>query len=144
MVGWHHQLNGYEFEQTLGNGDGQGSLACCSPWTGSQRVRHDFGTEQQWAEFIIRAQSWERPGLDEPSLALWSCEWAEVSHPRGGARGLTCGLVLLTDLLLAACVVTGKLEDYKGPHGVVMFLLQVQSVCLSQVLCTNLALGPLG
>ena len=100
--------------------------------------------QQQWAEFIIRAQSWERPGLDEPSLALWSCEWAEVSHPRGGARGLTCGLVLLTDLLLAACVVTGKLEDYKGPHGVVMFLLQVQSVCLSQVLCTNLALGPLG
>ena len=32
MVGWHHQLNGHEFEQTLGNGDGQGSLACCSPW----------------------------------------------------------------------------------------------------------------
>ena len=32
MVGWHHQLNGYEFEQTPGVGDGQGSLACCSPW----------------------------------------------------------------------------------------------------------------
>ena len=32
MVGWHHRLNGYEFEQTLGNGDGEGSLACCSPW----------------------------------------------------------------------------------------------------------------
>ena len=32
MVGWHHQLNGYEFEQTLEVGDGQGSLACCSPW----------------------------------------------------------------------------------------------------------------
>ena len=32
MVGWHHQLNGHEFEQTLGVGDGQGSLACCSPW----------------------------------------------------------------------------------------------------------------
>ena len=32
MVGWHHQLNGYEFEQTLGVGDGQGGLACCSPW----------------------------------------------------------------------------------------------------------------
>ena len=31
MVGWHHQLNGYEFEQTLGDGEGQGSLACCSP-----------------------------------------------------------------------------------------------------------------
>ena len=31
MVGWHHQLNGHEFEQALGVGDGQGSLACCSP-----------------------------------------------------------------------------------------------------------------
>ena len=32
MVGWDHRLNGHEFEQTLGVGDGQGSLACCSPW----------------------------------------------------------------------------------------------------------------
>ena len=29
---WHHRLNGHEFEQTLGNSEGQGSLACCSPW----------------------------------------------------------------------------------------------------------------
>ena len=32
MVRWHHQLSGHEFEQALGDGDGQGSLACCSPW----------------------------------------------------------------------------------------------------------------
>ena len=32
MVGWHPQLNGHEFEQTLGDGEGQGSLVCCSPW----------------------------------------------------------------------------------------------------------------
>ena len=32
MVGWHHGLNGHEFEQTLGVGEGQGSLVCCSPW----------------------------------------------------------------------------------------------------------------
>ena len=32
MVGWHHRLDGHEFEQALGVGDGQGSLACCSPW----------------------------------------------------------------------------------------------------------------
>ena len=31
MVGWHHQLNGREFEQTLGGGEGQGRLVCCSP-----------------------------------------------------------------------------------------------------------------
>ena len=32
MVEWHHQLNRHEFEQTPGDGEGQGSLACCSPW----------------------------------------------------------------------------------------------------------------
>ena len=32
MVGWHHQLNGHEFEQAPGDGEGQGSLACYGPW----------------------------------------------------------------------------------------------------------------
>ena len=32
MVGWHCRLNGHEFEQTLGDDEGQGSLVCCSPW----------------------------------------------------------------------------------------------------------------
>ena len=31
MLGWHHRLNGHEFKQTLGDGEGQGSLECCSP-----------------------------------------------------------------------------------------------------------------
>ena len=43
MIGWHHWLNGREFKQTLGDGEGQG---CACPW-GSQRVRHDWVTEQQ-------------------------------------------------------------------------------------------------
>ena len=32
MVGWHHQLNGHEFEQTPGDSEGQESLACCNSW----------------------------------------------------------------------------------------------------------------
>ena len=32
MAGWHHWLNGHELEHTVGDGEGQGSLACCSPW----------------------------------------------------------------------------------------------------------------
>ena len=32
MVGWHHRLDGHEFEQALAVGDRQGNLACCSPW----------------------------------------------------------------------------------------------------------------
>ena len=46
MVGWHHWLNGREFEKTLGDSEGQGSLVCCSPW-GSQRVRYNLATERQ-------------------------------------------------------------------------------------------------
>ena len=41
MVGWHNRLNGHEFEQAAGDGDGQGSLACCSP-----RVAESDTTEQ--------------------------------------------------------------------------------------------------
>ena len=33
MVGWHHRFNGHEIEQTVGDGEGQGSLPCCSPWS---------------------------------------------------------------------------------------------------------------
>ena len=46
MVGRHHWLNGHEFEQSPGDGDGQGSLACLRSMV-SQRVRHDWVTEQQ-------------------------------------------------------------------------------------------------
>ena len=42
MVGWHHRLNGHDFEQTLGDSEGKGSLSM-----GSQRVGHDLVTEQQ-------------------------------------------------------------------------------------------------
>ena len=44
MVGWHHRLNRHEFEQAPGVGDGQGSLAHCSPW--GHRVGHNLVTEQ--------------------------------------------------------------------------------------------------
>ena len=39
MVGWHHQLNGHESEQALGDGEGQGSLACCSSWGAKSLTR---------------------------------------------------------------------------------------------------------
>ena len=42
MVGWHHQLDEHEFEQTLGVGDGQGGLVCCSPWDSKE-----LGTTEQ-------------------------------------------------------------------------------------------------
>ena len=45
MVGWHHSFDGHEFEQALGDGEGQGSLVWGSPW--GHRVRHTLATEQQ-------------------------------------------------------------------------------------------------
>ena len=44
MVGWHHRLSGHEFEQTLGDGEGQGRVLQSM---GLSRVRHDIATEQQ-------------------------------------------------------------------------------------------------
>ena len=46
MAGWHHQLNGHEFEWTPGVGDGQGGLECSSLW--DLRVRHSWTTELNW------------------------------------------------------------------------------------------------
>ena len=48
MVGWHHRLNGHELDQVPGDGEGQGSLACCSPWG------HKESTE--WRELRTGAQ----------------------------------------------------------------------------------------
>ena len=53
MVGWHHGLDGHEFEQALRGGDWPGSLASCSPW--GLRVGHDWATELNWYLFIYLA-----------------------------------------------------------------------------------------
>ena len=49
MIGWHHRLNGHEFEKTLGVGDGQGGLVCCSPWG---RKELDMTERLNWTELI--------------------------------------------------------------------------------------------
>ena len=49
MVGWRHQLDGWEFEQVPGVGEGQGSLACCSPW---DRTESDMTERLNWADAI--------------------------------------------------------------------------------------------
>ena len=48
MVGWHHRLDGHEFEQVLGVGDGQGGLACCSPWVTKSQTRLSNWTGLNW------------------------------------------------------------------------------------------------
>ena len=45
IVGWHHRLDGHEFEQGPGVGDGQGSLECCSLWGSKSQTSLNHGTE---------------------------------------------------------------------------------------------------
>ena len=50
VVGWHRRLNGREFEQAPGAGDGQRGLACYSPWGRKESVRHDRVTKLNWTD----------------------------------------------------------------------------------------------
>ena len=65
MVGWHHQLDGHEFEQAPGVGDGQGSLACCSPW-GHKEL--DMTKQLVWTENVVQGP--ERVSEDNASKEL--------------------------------------------------------------------------
>ena len=64
MVGWHHPLDGREFEQVLGIGEGQGGLACCSPQ--GCRLGHDWGTERNFLRMVLITASCHKP----PSIVL--------------------------------------------------------------------------
>ena len=72
MFGWHHRLNGHEFEQTLGVGDGQGGLVCCSPWGHKES---DTTERLNWTE---------SPSLSlSVSLDCWSSPTCPTSFPPG-------------------------------------------------------------
>jgi len=81
MVGWHHRLNGDEFEQTLGVGDGQGGLACCGPWGCEES---DTTEELNWTELNWTAE------IPSPELALFVVKLSKAhltSHSRiSGSR----------------------------------------------------------
>ena len=53
-VGWHHRLNGHEFEQTPGDSEGQGSLACCSPW-GCKELGMTWGLNNNNKELLRKS-----------------------------------------------------------------------------------------
>ena len=55
MVGWHHWLDGHEFEQALGVGDGQGSLECCSPWAHKEL---DTTEQLNWTDYVGKLNKW--------------------------------------------------------------------------------------
>ena len=59
MVGWHHRLNGHQFEQALGDGKGQGSLACCSPWGHKELDITERPNNNNKAKNIMRNVGWD-------------------------------------------------------------------------------------
>ena len=91
MVGWHHWLNGRECEQTPGGGEGQGSLACCSPWG----YKESDTTEQQWSPeerrateqwqwsppiFFTPCEDWMRGRPPTTQREPSRCEWCYYEH----------------------------------------------------------------
>ena len=89
MVGWHQQLNGYEFEQTPGNGERWGSLACYS-LMGSQKVRHGLATEQQHrscAKSLSHIQHFVTLGSSvHGTLQARILEWVAISFSKGSSQ----------------------------------------------------------
>ena len=77
MIGWHHQLDGHEFEQAPGVGDGQGGLACCSPWGHKES---DTTERLNWTEDPKLSRSGYSWGHGESS---WPCSnlWSTYSYP---------------------------------------------------------------
>ena len=66
MVGWHHWLDGHEFEQAPGGGDGQGGLACYSPW-GCKEL--DTTEQMNWTDFYLKSDtSSDKLLIDENKL----------------------------------------------------------------------------
>ena len=60
MVGWHHQLNGHEFESTLGVGDGQRGLACRSPWGHKESDTTEWLNTLNWTTFLHAADNYSK------------------------------------------------------------------------------------
>ena len=81
LVGWHHWLNGHEFEQTLGDSEGQRSLACCSPWGCKESDTTEWlNWTGQLSTCGVYSMSWQRD--------LWTyfiCRvWTLLASPEGG------------------------------------------------------------
>ena len=76
MVGWHRRLDGHEFEQALGVGDGQGTLVCCSPWGHKES---DTTERLNWTELIPPFDLLMSTRDSSPSVFLLSTLFWETS-----------------------------------------------------------------
>ena len=84
IIAWYHQLNGHEFEQTLGDSERQGSLVCCRRW--SCRVRQDWASEQKQQRFyVFRERVWNSSGMEMMNcLVMYGCVTESLSYNKNG------------------------------------------------------------
>ena len=92
MVGWHHRLNGHEFEQTLGDGEGQGSLACCSSRGRKESTQLSYWTKCETAYCSSKSENDMIRQSQKVSL-LWNVICCIAFH----------SLILSTSFLLTNC-----------------------------------------
>ena len=72
MVGQHHQLNGHEFEQNPGDGEGQGSLACCSSWGSKELDTTELLNNKTEIDFQTKKTNlWFLKGTGKDKLGVW-------------------------------------------------------------------------
>ena len=76
MVGWHHWPNGYEFEQAPGDGEGQGNLACCSPWGNKE------SDTTEWLNNNNNNKTWTLPCITFWFSSLHSTPFKKERFPR--------------------------------------------------------------
>ena len=80
MVGWHHQLDGLEFEQTAADSEGQGSLVCCSPWKESEVA--------QSCQALCDPMDCSLSGFSTCGVfQARTLEWIAISFSRGSSMG---------------------------------------------------------
>ena len=106
MVGWHHRLNGHGFMQTLGDGEGQGNLACYNLWGLKELDTKSCHKETRLSDWTTRQHS------------LWTLTFLDASWPLGGegrGRGDLCNEWLLRQLLDDGCRRRGGLEEPDNP-----------------------------
>ena len=93
MVGWHHQLNGHEFEQTLGAGEGQGSLVCCSA-----RGREELDSTEWLNNNIVRLNLW---------IGMWSTPFFWMVNGSTSDLSSLLWVIFSCMCLGRECVLTG-------------------------------------
>ena len=106
MIGWHHQPYGHRFDHILKDGEGQGSLACCSPW--GLRVGHDWVTELNWlCMIIITTATKSKPKKQLQHGVSWFLLATERRNPETQKPAV---------LVFCVCVCS-VISDSLKPHG---------------------------